>query len=264
MKRLVISLILGLALSAAAATRAADMVRIPSGSYLPLYVGGEEDPACHVNAFDLDRYPVTHAQFLEFVEACPEWRRSRVPALFAGPGYLALWSGDLQLGPDSLELRNSPVTQISWFAARAYSEWRGKRLPTTAEWEYAAGAGNGHPDPGVSQRILDWYGHPTHLPLPSIGSTAADARGVWDLHGLVWEWVEDFNSALITGESRADGDVDRRFVWAGGAQQATDRNDYAAFMRYAFRSGLSGKDCVSSLGFRCARDPLSPTSADTK
>ena len=67
-----------------------DMVRIPAGSYLPLYAGGGEDPACHVKAFELDRYPVTNTDYLAFVKANPPWRRSAVKAVFAE----RRWEGD--------------------------------------------------------------------------------------------------------------------------------------------------------------------------
>jgi formylglycine-generating enzyme required for sulfatase activity len=207
-----------------------------------------------VKAFALDTHAVTNGEYLDFVRACPEWRRSRVSRLFADENYLGQWAGDLDLGPEADALENAPVTQVSWFAARAYARWRGKRLPQLAEWEYAAGAGTSREDPDARQRILDWYARPVRLPLPPVGSTACNRWGVWDLHGLVWEWVEDFNSALVTGESRADSDLERRFFCAGGAVGATDLTDYPAFMRYAFRSSLGGTDCLKSLGFRCAED----------
>jgi formylglycine-generating enzyme required for sulfatase activity len=73
------------------------------------------------------------------------------------------------------------------------------------------------------------------------------------MHGLVWEWVEDFNSAMVTGESRADSGIERDLFCGSGAASASDFRDYAAFMRYAFRSSLDAKYAVSNLGFRCAR-----------
>jgi sulfatase modifying factor 1 len=247
-----------LLLPAPARAAAPGMQRIEAGDYLPLYASGAETGRRQVKAFALDTHAVTNGEFLAFVRARPEWRRSRVSRLLADENYLAQWAGDLDLGPDASAVRDSPVIQVSWFAARAYARWEGKRLPSTAEWEYAAGAGAPATDPAEQQRILDWYARPVRLPLPPVESTACNRWGVWDLHGLVWEWVEDFNSALVTGESRADSDVERRFFCAGGAVSATDLTDYAAFMRYAFRSSLTGADCLSSLGFRCARDLDSP------
>ena len=125
-----------------------------------------------------------------------------------------------------------------------------RRLPTLAEWELAARS-----DATTTvARILSWYGRPLRGPLPSVGSTAAQANGVWDLHGLVWEWVNDFNTALVTGESRADAGLDGNLFCGSGALGASSFDDYAAFMRYAFRSSLKAHYTVPNLGFRCAQD----------
>lgn len=252
-----------LALAAPAAGKAAPsgLVRIEAGSVEPFATGAGEATAIPVAAFRMEAYPVTNAEYLDFVRARPEWRRSQVSRLFAAEGYLAHWAGDLELGPEVAALSASPVTNVSWFAARAYARWRGLRLPSLAEWEYAASAG--FSGEAMAQRILAWYGRPTRIPLPPVGSTAANAWGVWDLHGLVWEWVEDFNSALVTGESRAGGDLEQDLFCAGGAASAADRRNYAAFMRTAFRSSLAGRDCVAALGFRCAGD-LQPAPAIAK
>jgi formylglycine-generating enzyme required for sulfatase activity len=209
-----------------------------------------------VEAFWLDRHPVTRAEYRAFVESNPSWRRSQVSSLFADSGYLKDWRGELDFGPDSLAHR--PVVNVSWFAARAYAEWRGTRLPTTAEWERAAAASatreDGMNDPQLRARMLNWYSRPTPNPLPPVGSTMENVWGVWDLHGLVWEWTEDFNTALVTGESRNDSDLDRQLFCGSGSVGAADFEDYAAFLRYAFRSGLDGAYTVSNLGFRTAAD----------
>ena len=235
------------------------MVRIPSGTYQPLYAAPTDTAATQVEGFWLDRHPVTKAEYQAFVEATPSWRRSRVSSLFADGGYLNDWRGDLDFGPDSLAHR--PVVNVSWFAARAYAEWRGTRLPTTAEWERAAAASatreDGMNDPALRDRIVAWYSRPTPNPLPPVGSTRENVWGVWDLHGLVWEWTEDFNTALVTGESRNDSDLDRQLFCGSGSVGAADFEDYAAFLRYAFRSGLDGAYTVPNLGFRTAAD-LSP------
>ncbi len=267
MLRLVIAVLCGMAgawAPAMPAFGADDMVKIPAGSYQPLYrpsgldpVSGVDpaDPREPVASFELDRYPVTNAGYLAFVTAQPRWRRSRVPRLFADDAYLASWSDDLDPGPRAPA--TSPVVGVSWFAARAYCDARGKRLPTTAEWEYAASVdetnANGRPSAAFNARILAWYSRPVSEPLPAVGSVYRNAHGVHDLHGLVWEWTLDFNNALVTGESRADSGLDRRLFCGAASIGAADTDDYAAFMRYAFRSGLRGDYTVRSLGFRCAR-----------
>jgi formylglycine-generating enzyme required for sulfatase activity len=74
--------------------------------------------------------------------------------------------------------------------------------------------------------------------------------GISDLHGLVWEWTLDFNSSLVTGESRGDGSLERSLYCGSGAAGAADFEDYAALMRYAFRSSLEARYAVGNLGFR--------------
>jgi formylglycine-generating enzyme required for sulfatase activity len=72
------------------------------------------------------------------------------------------------------------------------------------------------------------------------------------MHDLVREWVEDFNSALVTGESRADGSLDRSLFCGSGSIGAADFRDYAAFMRFAFRASLDARYGLAHLGFRGA------------
>ena len=220
-------------------------VPIPGGLYTNLFTS---QGVVMVQNFYLDRYPVTNADYLEFVQAAPAWQRSRVKRLFADESYLQHWTDDLRLGAGAPS--NSPVVNVSWFAARAYAKWKGQRLPTLAEWELAS-----RPDATTTvARILAWYGRPVRGPLPAVGSTFANAQGVWDLHGLIWEWVDDFNTALVTGESRADTGLERNLFCGSGALGASSFDDYAAFMRYAFRSSLKANYTVPNLGFRCAKD----------
>ena len=68
------------------------------------------------------------------------------------------------------------------------------------------------------------------------------------------EWVEDFNSALVTGESRGDTALERSMYCGSGALGAANPSDYAGFMRQAFRSGLHAQYTIRNLGFRCAAD----------
>jgi len=237
-------------------------VEVPGGIHRPLYPGKDEPEELAVDAFLMDRFAVTNAQFLDFVVANPEWQRSKIAGLFADESYLGHWTGDLELDPRTTD---APVTQISWYAARAYAEWLDRRLPTLAEWEYAAAASEtaayGREEPGYNQRILDWYAQKTPAILPAVGAGPANHYGVVDLHGLVWEWVDDFNTALVTGESRGDSGLDRNLFCGSGSIGAADPSDYAAFMRFAFRSSLAARYSVGNLGFRCAAD-LAPSSED--
>ena len=74
-----------------------------------------------------------------------------------------------------------------------------------------------------------------------------------DLHGLVWEWVDDFNALLVAGDSRTQGDPDKLKFCGAGAISLQDRDNYAVLMRIALLSSLDAADTTSSLGFRCAR-----------
>jgi len=83
--------------------------------------------------------------------------------------------------------------------------------------------------------------------------------GIRDLHGLVWEWVLDYNSTLVSGDSRSGKSADRLPFCGTGAFTAGDNEDYASFMRLAFRSSLEGRYTTRALGFRCAGDTEVPS-----
>lgn len=235
-----------------------DMVLIPAGAYTPLFVKDAEP--IQVAAFYLDRTPVTNAQFLDFVRSHPKWRRTQVKRLFADGNYLKHWKGDLDLGPDAEKIGPTPVTNVSWFAARAYLKEQGKRLPTTDEWELAGSSdetrADATADEAFHRRILEWYASPNPEKFPVASTFPENYYGVKALHGLVWEWVRDFNNATVTGESRGDSTLERNLYCAGGALGATDPSNYAAFMRYAFRSSLGGNYTVANLGFRGAKSVI--------
>jgi formylglycine-generating enzyme required for sulfatase activity len=238
-------------------TNDAMMVTIRSGTYVPLY--SLDTVAVSVKPFMLDVYPVTNRQFLEFVKKNTSWQKGKVKQLFADSSYLRNWQSALLLGKDSVKLANAPVVNVSWYAAKAFCECYGKRLPTVAEWEFAALASetraNASTDSGFYQRIIDWYSKPSHKSsVKNIGSTFRNFYGVWDMHGLVWEWTQDFNSALTSGESRSDSSLDKDLFCGAGAVNAKNLKNYAAFMRYAMRSSLKAKYSVGNLGFRCAKN----------
>lgn len=234
------------------------MTIIPSGIYRPLFRTELDPREIPVKSFCLDTFPVTNGEFLEFVLHNPQWRRSRVKMLFADTNYLAHWSGDLELGPNAEELKRTPVTRVSWFAARAYAAWKGKRLPSTAEWEFAANASAARPDgendPQFRKELLRWFSTTTPVTTPQIGQRAPNFHGVHDLHFLVFEWVADFNNFIVTGESRGDTSLERNLFCGSGSQGVKDISNYPAFMRYAFRSSLQARYTVHNLGFRCAKN----------
>lgn len=242
-----------LLLNSSLASCQSKMVSIKGGEYIPLY--GRDSMKVAIDDFMMDVYPVTNEEYLKFVIENPKWRKSKVISLFADNRYLNSWKNDTELG-ENQQLK-SPVTNISWFAANDYCESQGKRLPTVDEWEYAAMADEKMPDArrleSYNRFILGWYEKPKTFDNV-IGSTFKNYWNVYDLHGLVWEWTSDFNSVLITGESRKDVDKDSDLFCGSAAINATDLMNYAAFMRYAIRGSLKAKFTMKNLGFRCVKD----------
>jgi formylglycine-generating enzyme required for sulfatase activity len=231
-------------------TLAQPMVTIPAGRFAPLFGLDVGQQALPVGAFRLDVRPVTRAQFEAFVKANPEWGRGRVATALADEQYLA--------GVDAGAFPAVPVTSVSYFAARAYCAWRGGRLPTTLEWEAAAAADetrrDASRDPEFAQRILDWYSKPNRPDDLLQRGSPRSVYGVEALHGLVWEWTDDFNALFVSGDNRQDGDKDPKAMCGAGATGSARREDYAAFMRYAMRSSLTPRSSLPRLGFRCASD----------
>ena len=238
------------------AAGAADYVQLPGGAFRTALKYEDRKGDTRIAPFALMRKPVTNAEFLAFVQAHPQWRRDRVAGVFAEPLYLSHWADADALGTKALP--QQPVVQVSWFAAQAYCESQGGRLPSWDEWEYAAAADetrrDARRDPAWRERILRWYSRPSTTALPRAGLQAPNVYGVQDLHGLVWEWTEDFSSLLVATDNRNQGDADKAKFCGAGALSMDDRDNYAVLMRVAMLSSLDAKDTTRNLGFRCAKD----------
>lgn len=234
-------------------TNVSKMVVIKAGTYTPLY--GNKNKKVEVSSFLMDAYPVTNQQYLEFLKQNPIWRKSIVSRIFADENYLRSWKNDTAFGANMQP--NAPVTNVSWFAAKAYCESNGKRLATVDEWEYVARADE--EDMDASQKvsfnkyIIGWL-EKSSTYNNAIGSTYKNYWGVYDLQGLVWEWTDDFNAILVGKESRNMNNEDKNLFCGSGSLNATDLMNYAAFMRYAFRSSMKADYAVLNLGFRCAKN----------
>jgi formylglycine-generating enzyme len=229
------------------------MMKIPAGFYKPFYLKKGKPSKVAVKSFYLDVHAVTNEDFLQFVKANPGWAKSKVSRLLADDNYLCYWAGDFNIGPDYNKIKNSPVTNVSWFAANAYAHWKGKRLPTCNEWEYAAGATvaglKSDKKDTLTSIILRWYEKPNTRLIPNVETTFKNRLGIFDMHGLIWEWVFDFNVPVN------DGDVaNKNLFCSAGSLNSANRKDYASYMRFALRNSLKGNYCLNKLGFRCAKD----------
>jgi sulfatase modifying factor 1 len=240
-------LLLSLAGAASAATmtrpslKRTGMAAIPAGKYHPLYADGA--PAIKVNAFSIDRAPVIRAQYLDFARANPSWLKG------------------VDARTTSLD---RPMTGVTWSAARAYCAAQGKRLPTTAEWEYVAAADekrrDATRDPQFLQRLVSLYTTRPEARVHGAGEKFRNVYGVSGLHGVVWEWTSDFDGGksehaghdAMAGMEHEGGGHEHMLSCASAAIGASNAGDYAAFMRYQFRAGLTRSSAQQMLGFRCA------------
>jgi formylglycine-generating enzyme required for sulfatase activity len=194
--------------------------------------------------FAIDTVPVSSADFLRFTLKQPRWSRSQIPASFADDTYLS----------GVIDDATRPVTQVSWFAADAYCSNRGARLPSTNEWEFVARASETDRDaasqPGFRQRILELA--MAAAPATSrIGSGFRNVWGVRDMHGGVMEWTADVLT-IFTGDAHGNSQSQHTMACSAGAVETGDASDYAAFMRYALRRSIEGRNTVANVGFRCA------------
>ena len=239
-------IILAILFSGCLSAHAVEMANIPGGSYRPLYLK-TDTPMISVKPFQIDKPPVTNAEFAQFVKANPKWQRGNVSVKQAESNYLKQWDKN---GPKAADV-NKPVTNVSWFAAHAYCAAQGKRLPTNDEWEFVGLASelqaNGSNEPSYNRTILSWYENGSKG-LKNIRQNKPNFYGVYDMHGLIWEWTSDFNSSQITSGTLKAADF-----CGSGAVNSSDPSNYAAFLRYGIRTSLQPNFVLHNMGFRCAK-----------
>lgn len=219
-------------------------IKMPKKVYTPIFRDPGESNT-EVGPLLVDETPVTNSDFLVFIKANPQFSKSKIANLYADKGYLSHWKNDYAFDKTIAQF---PVTHVSWFAARRYCEAQGKRLPTIAEWEVASDSQN----TTVEEKILEWYSKPGSK-LRNVGQESGNKFGVKDAHALIWEWVDNFAEAIMSGDSRGGSPTDSLFC-GGAALKAKDPKLYATFMRFAFRSSLTAKYTSANLGFRCVKD----------
>lgn len=206
---------------------------------------GDKATSVEVRPFRMQRHPVTNGEFGDFVAAHPEWRRGAAAPVFVDADYLTQWQAPAEPGAAT----DQPVTRVSWFAAEAYCEAQDARLPTWYEWELAAAAdaqrGDARADPAWRQAILDWYARPAGREPGAVEQSPANFYGLRDLHGLIWEWVQDANSLMSADEAA-------KFC-GSGALNLQQKENFAVLMRVATLSSLRPANSMRSLGFRCVR-----------
>ncbi|MDE0016930.1 MAG: SUMF1/EgtB/PvdO family nonheme iron enzyme [Candidatus Poribacteria bacterium] len=219
----------------------------------------------YVDAFYMDEYEVTNAQYAEFLnakgkhtEAGKEWYR--LGNAFSRIEYI---SRKYQVKGG---YENHPVTMVSWYGAMAYAEWKGKRLPTEAEWEKAARGGlAGLTYPWGNTIDSNRANYNNHVKDTTVvGKYAANGYGLYDMTGNVWEWcLDEYNAgfyAISPSQNPLSGansiqwlldnytGVNTSRVLRGGSW---GRN--ATFVRVAYRSYVTPATSNNYIGFRCAR-----------
>jgi len=228
-----------------------EFVAIPAGEIRSTVRYEGDDGKRRVAAYAMSPRAVTVREFEAFVRAAPQWKRDRVPSLFADSGYLSGWRG---AGDSGVVHDDAPVTHVSWFAADAYCRSIGARLPDWIEWEYVAAADATHRDARSDTR---WrartFDDGTPRAMDAGAGAVANWYGVSGLHGVAWEWVGDYATLLADADKRGSDDGDRlQFCGATGLSFA-NRDDYAILKRVALLSAMEPRSTLGNLGFRCAR-----------
>jgi formylglycine-generating enzyme len=297
----------------ASRSRPAGMAWIPGGTFamgsLDFYPEERPIRAAAVRGFWIDQHPVTVADFGRFVAATGHVtvaERRPDPACYPGaaaedlvPGSLVFRAphGPVALhdvrrwwawvpgaswrhpeGPGSVVdgREGHPVTHVAYEDAEAYAHWAGKRLPTEAEWEFAArgsleGATYAWGDefaPGGELRANTWQGEfpwqnlrlDGYAGTSPVGAFAPNGYGLFDVTGNVWEWTADawgphhahadHRGCCGIAAAPAAPPIPRR-VTKGGSHLCAP--NYCHRYRPAARQGQSIDTSTSHIGFRCVR-----------
>jgi len=176
--------------------------------------------------FWVNESEVTRQAFQRFVQRMPEWQK--------GPNY----EGD----------GNLPVVKVSWFAARAYCEWAGGRLPTEPEWEYAARGNSLRRYPWGSDTFSDEYANRGDN-LVAVKKTTRNSFYLFDMIGNAWEWTSSLYRPYPYGPGNESATANGPRVARGGAFGQNEQR----FLRVASRVGIDPRTVNDQGGFRCVR-----------
>ncbi len=261
------------------------MVRIDGGEFL---MGTDEgfpfEGPVHrvrVAGFWMDETEVTNRQFAEFVQATgyvteSEKQGNSAVFDFAKHDWELVDGADWRhpSGPDSNidGEEDYPVVHVSWDDAAAYAHWAGKRLPTEAEWEYAARGGleqakypwGDELTPQGSYRANVWQGE---FPVEDfhrdgfasygpVKRFPPNGYGLYDIGGNVWEWVADWYDPNYYRQSPTDNpqgpSTGTQKVQRGGSWLCSE--NYCQGYRVAARQKTDTDSALNNLGFRCVAD----------
>jgi formylglycine-generating enzyme required for sulfatase activity len=215
-----------------------------------------------LSSFYIDRYEVTNAEYRKFILKHPQWRKDKISSALHNGKYLSDWNGnEFAAGHE-----NFPVVNVSWYAAVAYCQSNHMRLPTEAEWEYAArGGSRGKAFPWGDQlpdRSRANYSESGFGAAVAVGSYPANGYGIYDVAGNVWEYLSDeWQNYPASTEMQVDpvagGDrfaatdsylkVTTRRVIRGGSWGGSAIN-----MRVTYRDSHPPNGAGDHVGFRCA------------
>ena len=218
----------------------------------------------YIEAFFMDEHEVTNLEYQQFVRANPSWQKDKIDERFYDRNYLKDWQGNAY----PVGKTRHPVVHVSWYAAMAYAEWVGKRLPTEAEWEYAARGGlSGKRYPWGDDFERDKANFYKEVgDTTKVGEYPPNGYGLYDMAGNVWEWCldeynEDFYSISprenpFAGANELDWvinnftDVKSDRVLRGGSWYDTPFTE----LRVTYRSSKEPLKAYLDTGFRCVKD----------
>lgn len=215
-----------------------------------------------LSSFYIDKYEVTNADYKKFLKTNPQWKKGNIKPEYGNQNYLKNWVNDTY--PKGEE--NFPITYITWYSAMAYAQWIGKRLPSEAEWEFAAKSGKdqlieypwGNDDPDLTKAnyIKSGIGHAT-----KVGSYPSNMNGIYDLAGNVWEYcLDEWNNNYYSHSSKSNPVsgrdslinyllVKKRRVIRGGSWGGSNIN-----LRVTFRDSHPVTGAGNHVGFRCVKE----------